>query len=85
MRTEIFFTTMSCNCCYGLLRTVYYVLAKLLLNLSGERDDLHAKFSRSVLELQEKSSLKYAVLEKKILTIRKELVRSLNFNTAYIT
>ncbi len=39
-----------------------------------ERDDLHSKFSRSVMELQEKSSLKYAVLEKKIHAIRKELV-----------
>ncbi len=45
--------------------------------VSVDRDDLHSKFSRSVLELQEKSSLKYAVLERKIQAIRKELVRLL--------
>ena len=39
----------------------------------AERDELHSQFSRSVLDLQEKSSLKYAVLDRKISALRKEL------------
>ncbi len=42
--------------------------------MSGERDDLHSKFSKSVLELREKAALKSAVLEQQIHAIRKELV-----------
>ena len=38
-----------------------------------ERDDLHEKFSSSVLEMQQKSALKYLVLEKKISAMKSEL------------
>ncbi len=40
---------------------------------AAERDDIHEKFSTSILELQQKSTLKYLVLEKKITTLRHEL------------
>ena len=39
----------------------------------GERDEIHAKFSSSVLDLQQKSNMKYVVLEKKIALMRGEL------------
>ena len=42
-------------------------------HVTGERDDLHEKFSSSVLDLQQKSGLKYAVLERKIASLRTEL------------
>eukprot|EP00095_Tigriopus_kingsejongensis_P009325 maker-scaffold486_size158769-snap-gene-0.31 protein:Tk09325 transcript:maker-scaffold486_size158769-snap-gene-0.31-mRNA-1 annotation:"hypothetical protein TRIADDRAFT_24206" len=38
-----------------------------------ERDDIQEKFSNSILELQQKSSLKYLVLERKIESMRNEL------------
>lgn len=44
-----------------------------LFTLSAERDDLSEKFSASVLDLQQKSSLKYFVLEKKLGAMREEL------------
>ena len=42
-------------------------------HVTGERDDLHEKFSSSVLDLQHKSGLKYSVLERKISSLRAEL------------
>ena len=45
----------------------------LLHSFPGDRDDLHEKFSSSVLDLQQKSGLKYAVLERKIVSLRTEL------------
>ena len=38
-----------------------------------ERDQIHEKFSSAILEMQQKSSLKYMILEKKISTMREEL------------
>ncbi|TRY67797.1 hypothetical protein TCAL_09933 [Tigriopus californicus] len=39
----------------------------------GERDDIQEKFSNAILELQQKSSLKYLVLERKIDAMKNEL------------
>ena len=44
-----------------------------LYNLPAERDEIHAKFSESILAMQQKSGLKYMVLEKKITAMREEL------------
>ena len=44
-----------------------------LLHISGERDEIHAKFSSAIIEMQQKSSLKYMILEKKITAMREEL------------
>jgi chromosome segregation ATPase len=40
---------------------------------SGERDEIHSKFSSAILEMQQKSGLKYMILEKKISSMREEL------------
>lgn len=39
----------------------------------GERNDIQEKFSSAILELQQKSSLKYLVLERKIDAMKNEL------------
>ena len=39
----------------------------------AERNEIHAKFSESILDMQQKSGLKYMVLEKKITAMRQEL------------
>ena len=39
----------------------------------AERNEIHAKFSESILDMQQKSGLKYMVLEKKITAMREEL------------
>ena len=44
-----------------------------LLNFKGERDEMQSKFSESILEMQQKSGLKYLILEKKISSMREEL------------
>ena len=41
--------------------------------ISAERNEIHAKFSESILDMQQKSGLKYMVLEKKITAMRQEL------------
>ena len=41
--------------------------------VSAERNEIHAKFSESILDMQQKSGLKYMVLEKKITAMRQEL------------
>ena len=38
-----------------------------------ERDEIHSKFSSAIIEMQQKSSLKYMILEKKISAMREEL------------
>ena len=43
------------------------------LYLIAERNEIHAKFSESILDMQQKSGLKYMVLEKKITAMREEL------------
>ena len=45
----------------------------LIFKFSGERDEIHAKFSSAIIEMQQKSSLKYMILEKKITAMREEL------------
>ena len=35
----------------------------LIFKFSGERDEIHAKFSSAIIEMQQKSSLKYMILE----------------------
>ena len=44
-----------------------------LFCLTAERNEIHAKFSESILDMQQKSGLKYMVLEKKITAMREEL------------
>ena len=44
-----------------------------IFKFSGERDEIHAKFSSAIIEMQQKSSLKYMILEKKITAMREEL------------
>ena len=39
----------------------------------AERDEIHSKFSASILDMQQKSGLKYMVLEKKITAMREEM------------
>ena len=41
--------------------------------ITAERNEIHAKFSESILDMQQKSGLKYMVLEKKITAMRQEL------------
>ena len=41
--------------------------------MTGERDEIHSKFSEAILQMQQKSSLKYMILERKITTMREEL------------
>ena len=43
------------------------------LYLTADRNEIHAKFSESILDMQQKSGLKYMVLEKKITAMREEL------------
>ena len=45
----------------------------LFLFLIADRNEIHAKFSESILDMQQKSGLKYMVLEKKITAMREEL------------
>ena len=45
---------------------------KILEHLE-ERDAIHEKFSSSILDLQQKSSLKYLILEKKIKAMKDDL------------
>ena len=45
----------------------------LIFKFLGERDEIHAKFSSAIIEMQQKSSLKYMILEKKITAMREEL------------
>ena len=41
--------------------------------ISGDRNEIQSKFSNAILEMQQKSGLKYMVLEKKIAAMREEL------------
>ena len=45
----------------------------MTLTISEERDEIHSKFSSAILEMQQKSGLKYMILEKKITAMREEL------------
>ena len=49
-----------------------HILTQDVLFLA-ERNEIHAKFSESILDMQQKSGLKYMVLEKKITAMREEL------------
>ena len=51
--------------CKSLILFLFYLIA--------ERNEIHAKFSESILDMQQKSGLKYMVLEKKITAMREEL------------
>ena len=52
-------------------------------HISGERDEIHSKFSEAILQMQQKSSLKYMILERKINTMREELdVKEAQLHTA---
>ena len=41
--------------------------------IPGDRNEIQSKFSNAILEMQQKSGLKYMVLEKKIAAMREEL------------
>ena len=55
------------------LRTYYLGGIINTISISEERDEIHAKFSSAILEMQQKSGLKYMILEKKITAMREEL------------
>ena len=40
---------------------------------AGERDEIQSKFSESILAMQQKSALKYLILEKKISAMKEEI------------
>ena len=61
-----------------LLSTLFLkaLFTQITLNLNlilAERDEIHSKFSASILDMQQKSGLKYMVLEKKITAMREEM------------
>lgn len=41
--------------------------------VAGERNEMQSKFSDAILEMQQKSGLKYLILEKKIAAMKEEL------------
>ena len=50
-----------------------YIFQLKIFCFIAERNEIHAKFSESILDMQQKSGLKYMVLEKKITAMREEL------------
>ena len=52
---------------------VVFIGLIFILSILAERNEIHAKFSESILDMQQKSGLKYMVLEKKITSMREEL------------
>ena len=50
-----------------------YLVAFNFISILAERNEIHSKFSESILDMQQKSGLKYMVLEKKITAMREEL------------
>ena len=56
------------------LKKYFVALVTVIYNLiPAERNEIHSKFSQSILDMQQKSGLKYMVLEKKITAMREEL------------
>ena len=50
-----------------------YLVTFYFISILAERNEIHSKFSESILDMQQKSGLKYMVLEKKITAMREEL------------